>query len=85
MLSRAQRLISWQTVGGLYLQVHPSGGKHWQQKYRVDGREKKLSIGSYPKIGLAEARRRRESAHDSWLWERIHRARNKRTSSADRH
>jgi hypothetical protein len=42
--------------GGLYLQVQPSGGKLWRQKYRVDGREKKLSIGPYPEIGLSAAR-----------------------------
>lgn len=30
----------------------------------VDGREKKLSMGSYPEIGLAEARRRRDAARE---------------------
>lgn len=50
--------------GGLFLQVYPGGGKLWRQKYRVDGREKKLSLGAYPEIGLAEARRRRESARE---------------------
>lgn len=50
--------------GGLFLQIYPGGGKLWRQKYRVDGREKKLCIGSYPEIGLAEARRRRESARE---------------------
>jgi integrase len=34
------------------------------KKYRVDGREKKLSLGAYPDVGLAEARRRRESARE---------------------
>ena len=33
--------------GGLYLLVTPSGGKLWRLKFRVDGREKKLAIGSY--------------------------------------
>ncbi len=41
---------------GLYLLVRKSGGKLWRFKYRVDGREKSLSIGSYPDKGLAEAR-----------------------------
>ena len=50
--------------GGLFLQVYPGGGKLWRQKYRVDGREKKLSLGAYPEISLAEARRRRESARE---------------------
>lgn len=50
--------------GGLYLQIQPSGGKLWRQKYRVDGREKKLSIGPYPDVGLGEARKRRDAARE---------------------
>ena len=49
-------------AGGLFLLVQPSGGKLWRLKYRVDGREKKLAIGPYPEISLAEARRRRDDA-----------------------
>ena len=45
--------------GGLFLLVAPSGGKHWRVKYRVDGKEKVLSLGSYPELTLAEARDRR--------------------------
>ena len=40
---------------GLFLLVEPTGGKLWRMKYRIDGREKKLAIGRYPEIGLAEA------------------------------
>lgn len=43
---------------GLFLLVEKSGGKLWRMKYRIDGREKKLAIGRYPEIGLAEARYR---------------------------
>jgi hypothetical protein len=42
---------------GLFLLVQPSGGKLWRVKYRIDGKEKKLAIGIYPQVGLAEARR----------------------------
>jgi integrase len=49
-------------AGGLFLLVQPSGGKLWRLKYRLDGREKKLAIGPYPEISLAEARRRRDDA-----------------------
>lgn len=49
---------------GLFLLVEPSGGKLWRVKYRVDGREKKLAIGRYPEISLAEARRRRDEARE---------------------
>ena len=45
---------------GLYLQVTPSGGKHWKLKYRFGGKERKVSIGAYPEITLAKARSRRE-------------------------
>lgn len=40
-------------AGGLYLLITPAGGKLWRLKYRVEGREKKLSIGSYPEISLS--------------------------------
>ncbi len=47
---------------GLYLEVAPSGGKWWRLKYRVDGREKRISLGVYPDVGLKDARERRDAA-----------------------
>lgn len=49
---------------GLYIQVLPSGGKHWKMKYRFDGREKKLSFGEYPRVSLRDARQQRDEARD---------------------
>ncbi|WP_299195396.1 integrase arm-type DNA-binding domain-containing protein [uncultured Erythrobacter sp.] len=49
---------------GLFLLVQPSGGRLWRLKYRIDGREKKLGLGTYPEIGLAEARSRRDAARE---------------------
>jgi integrase len=49
---------------GLFLLVQPSGGKLWRVKYRIDRKEKKLAIGIYPQVGLAEARRRRDAARE---------------------
>jgi integrase len=46
--------------GGMYLEVTPAGGKLWRLKYRFDGKEKLLSLGTYPEISLKEARKRRE-------------------------
>lgn len=40
--------------GGLFLLVQPSGGKLWRLKYRVDGKKKKLGIGTYTDVSLAE-------------------------------
>ena len=34
--------------GGMYLEVAPSGGKWWRLKYRHEGKEKRLSLGTYP-------------------------------------
>lgn len=47
---------------GLYLEVAPSGGRWWRLKYRWAGREKRLSLGTYPEVNLLEARRRRDEA-----------------------
>jgi len=48
--------------GGLYLLIHPNGGKYWQMAYRFGGKQKTLSLGVYPEISLADARERREQA-----------------------
>lgn len=47
---------------GLYLEVTPTGSKLWRLKYRYLDKEKKLSIGAYPVITLAEARQYRLDA-----------------------
>ena len=49
---------------GMYLLVQPTGGKLWRLKYRVDGREKKLGIGRYPEVSLADARKCRDEARE---------------------
>ena len=57
-------------AGSLYLQVSPSGGRHWRMNYSY-GRsakdptkpaQKTLSFGSYPAVTLVEARKRRDDA-----------------------
>lgn len=47
---------------GLFMQITPSGGKLWRFKYRYEGKEKLLAIGSYPEVTLASARERRDNA-----------------------
>jgi integrase len=47
---------------GLFLLVQPSGGKLWRLKYRIDGKEKLLSFGTYPDVSLADAREKRDQA-----------------------
>lgn len=48
--------------GGMYLEVMPNGSKYWRLKYRFAGKEKRLALGVYPKMSLAEARKERERA-----------------------
>ena len=47
---------------GLFLLVTPTGGKWWRLKYRHEGKEKLLSLGTYPDVSLKDARERRDSA-----------------------
>ncbi|BBJ22973.1 tyrosine-type recombinase/integrase [Candidatus Nitrotoga sp. AM1P] len=47
---------------GLYLLIHPNGGKYWQMAYRFGGKQKTLSLGVYPEVSLVDARDRREQA-----------------------
>jgi integrase len=48
--------------GGLHLLIKPDGAKYWRLAYRWHGKQKTLSIGVYPTIGLTEARSAREDA-----------------------
>jgi integrase len=48
--------------GGLHLLVAPTGSKLWKCSYRFAGKQKTLSFGAYPEVGLADARLRREEA-----------------------
>jgi integrase len=47
---------------GLYLTVASSGAKWWRLKYRFGGKERRVGLGAYPEVSLAEARQRRDTA-----------------------
>jgi integrase len=49
---------------GLYLLVTSAGGKLWRLKFRHLGKEKKLTLGAYPEVGLAKARKLRDKARE---------------------
>ncbi len=49
-------------TAGLYLLVKPNASKHWYFKYRFAGKEKKMPLGPYPEVSLAEARIERDKA-----------------------
>ena len=47
---------------GLYLEVSPAGSKRWFWKTYADGKEGRMALGSYPAMGLADARKARDAA-----------------------
>ena len=52
---------------GMYLLVMPTGAKYWRLKYRIGGKEPSpYTLGTYPEVTLAEARRERDKARE-WL------------------
>src|ERR1700755_2645910 len=47
---------------GLWVQVNPNGSKWWRLSYVFQGREKLISLGTYPDVSLELARQRRDDA-----------------------
>ncbi len=45
---------------GLYLLVNPGGSRLWYLKYRINRKESRLGLGSYPAVSLADARQQRD-------------------------
>lgn len=50
------KLYKLSDSGGLYIEVTPKGGKRWRYKFRYDGKENRISFGTYPEVSLAKAR-----------------------------
>jgi len=55
---------------GLFPLVQPNGTKLWRMKYRFAGKEKLLSFGAYPALGIAAARDKRKAAKAPWRRQR---------------
>jgi integrase len=60
--SKTGKTVKLSDGGGLQLWVQASGSKLWNLAYRFAGKQRKLAIGSYPCIGLKEARAKGEEA-----------------------
>jgi integrase len=50
---------------GLFLLVTPAGGRLWRFRYVLAGKEKVMALGKYPRVGLQEARRKRNAAREA--------------------
>ncbi|MGJ0431619.1 tyrosine-type recombinase/integrase [Methylobacter sp.] len=75
------------TGGGLYLEVTPRGSKLWRWKYRIQGKENRYALGSYPELTLKDAREKVEAAR-KLVEQGLHPAQQKRlerTKSAHEH
>lgn len=42
--------------GGLFLLIHPNGGKYFQLRTTLLGKPKKIQLGTYPELSLSQAR-----------------------------
>ncbi len=49
---------------GLYVEVATSGSKTWRLKYRYGGKEKRLTIGTYPLVTIKLARDKAQQAKE---------------------
>ncbi len=45
---------------GLVMEIKPNGVKAWRYRCRINGKATMLSLGTYPSVSLAEARRARD-------------------------
>lgn len=48
--------------GGLFLLVHPNGAKYFQLRTTLNGKPKKIQLGTYPQTSLSEARKKARDA-----------------------
>jgi hypothetical protein len=48
--------------GGLVLDARPTGSGWWRFRYWRNGREGRLSLGTYPEVSLMDARQRHDDA-----------------------
>ena len=56
-LALKDKIYEVQDSGGLYLRVSPKGQKTWVFRYYFDGRGLRMTLGKWPGIGLADARK----------------------------
>ena len=56
------RLYRVADARGLAVEIPPSGAPRWRFRYRFEGKEKMLSLGTYPDVRLSEARDQRDEA-----------------------
>ena len=59
-LKPKEKIQSIRDDRGLFFVITPQGGRGWRFRYRYSGKEKMISLGTYPEVSLATARERRD-------------------------
>jgi len=54
-------------ANGLFLQVTPLGGKTWQYRYSVNGKQERIKLGKYPSVSLNQARSARAIYEEEYV------------------
>lgn len=54
---KARRLFDGKETG-LHLLIQPTGVKLWRYRYKINGKEKRITLGSYPDVSLEIARKK---------------------------
>lgn len=49
---------------GLFLEITPKGGIWWRLRYSFNGKENRLSLGTFPDVNLQSAREKRDEARN---------------------
>lgn len=62
------------TASGLFLQVTPLGGKTWQYRYSVNGKQERIKLGKYPAMSLNQARHNRTIHEENFVKKGISKA-----------
>jgi len=70
--------------GGLFLLVTKRNTKLWRLKYKFDGKEKLLALGTYPDVTLSQARELREF-HKTELAKGINPSKTKKEKQEQQH
>ena len=55
-LKPGDKLEKFSDGNGLQLWLMPTGGKLWRLAYRFEGKQRTLSLGAYPAVGISQAR-----------------------------
>jgi integrase len=63
-LKSKEKLYAVTDEKGLSIEIPPKGSKRWRFKYRFDGKQKRLSLGTYPEVSLKAARLKRDECRE---------------------